>query len=60
MTALQQGQSEQPYITVGVDDRGSTCWMVISNDQRVMCASGHRALVILAAMFRSRGVNTPT
>jgi len=54
------GQSEQaPFITVGVDDRGSACWLVVTADQLITASSGSRALTILEAVLRSRGRQLP-
>ena len=60
MSAQQLYQSangaQLPYITVGQDMRGSACWLVITPDQIVECLSGSRAVAVLEAVLRSKGV----
>ena len=48
-----------PYLTVGIDERGSTCWQVISSDLRICCSSGVRALEVLHAVLRSKSNSVP-
>ena len=58
--ALPQSlQSSGPYLTVGLDERGSTCWQVISSDLRICCCSGVRALEVLQAVCRSKYSSVP-
>lgn len=53
-------QSEQaPFITVGLDGRGSVCWLVVTADQLITASSGSSALMILEAVLRSRGLPMP-
>jgi hypothetical protein len=58
MSAAQFTQSDErnsvPYITVGVDCRGSTAWKVITADQIIECVSGHRAVAVLDAAVRAK------
>jgi len=48
-----------PYITVGLDARGSACWLVVAPGLRVECSSGSRAVEVLAAVCRSMGMPVP-
>lgn len=50
----------QPYLTVGTDSRGSTCWFVVTKDMRLSCSSGVRAVELLRAVCKSRGITTPS
>ena len=50
----------EPYLTVGKDDRGSACWIVVGVGCRVYCATGQRSLEILALLAKSAGVEPPT
>jgi len=50
----------EPYLTVGKDDRGHACWIVIGIGCRVQCATGQRAVEILALLAKSAGVQPPT
>jgi len=50
----------EPYLTVGKDDRGSACWIVVGAGCRVYCATGQRALEILASLAQSAGSETPS
>jgi hypothetical protein len=63
MSAQQLYQSangaQLPYITVGQDMRGSACWLVVTADQIVECLSGSRAITILQAAARSKGLSVP-
>ena len=38
-----------PYITVGLDDRGGVCWLVVTADRVITCADGETALAELRA-----------
>ena len=49
----------EPYLTVGTDDHGNTCWVVIGTGCRVHCATGQRALEILETLARSAGSKPP-
>lgn len=49
----------EPYLTVGTDDRGSACWIVVGLGCRIYCTTGQRALEILASLARSAGTETP-
>jgi hypothetical protein len=40
---------DQPYITVGLDDRGSVCWLVVTADRVISCSCGETALAELKA-----------
>jgi hypothetical protein len=50
----------EPYLAVGTDDRGSACWIVVGVGCRIYCATGQRALEILASLARSAGTETPS
>ena len=59
---LQQGgcgHAEQPYLSVGVDSGGGACWLVVAPGLRVECWSGARAVEVLAAVCRARGLAVP-
>jgi hypothetical protein len=49
-----------PFITVGKDDRGNCCWIVVGVGCRVQCATGQRALEILEAITRTAGNDAPS
>jgi hypothetical protein len=49
----------EPYLTVGTDDHGNTCWVVVGTGCRVHCATGQRALEILETLARSTGSEPP-
>lgn len=56
---LQQPVSQSdhvPYIRVARDERGSACWEVVNGDQRIRCASGHKAVEICKALRRMKGL----
>jgi len=58
--ALSQSEDDgAPYLAVGVDQRGGVCWEVISRDTVVTTCSGYRALEIMEAMRRARGLPVP-
>ena len=48
-----------PYVTVGVDARGSACWVVVAPGVRVECPSGSRALEVLQAVCRTQVLPVP-
>lgn len=50
----------EPYLTVGTDDHANTCWIVVGAGCRICCATGQRALEILASLARSAGTETPS
>jgi hypothetical protein len=50
----------EPYLTVGTDNHGSTCWIVVGGGCRIGCATGQRALEILEALTRSSGNEPPS
>jgi hypothetical protein len=58
MAAAQFPQSDDsnsvPYITVGIDCRGSTAWKVVTADQIIECISGQRAVAVLEAAIKSK------
>ena len=56
MESLPFAQSAQAYITVGLDLRGSVCWLVVTADQIIECFSGERALAVLQAVARAKGL----
>lgn len=58
MTAQSFPQSDEPFIAVGVDANGAVVWQVISAGETVMTHSGARAVAILEAMRRARGLPT--
>lgn len=47
--------NRKPYVTVGTDQRGSACWVVVGNGIMIECATGERALSELNAMLVSGG-----
>lgn len=55
----QSAEMLLPYITVGIDHRGSVCWKVIGTDVAVRCYCGHRAVEILQMMCKSKGISLP-
>lgn len=54
----EMAQPEEPFIAVGVDASGAVRWQVISASETVMANSGARAVAILEAMRRARGLPT--
>jgi hypothetical protein len=56
MSTPQITQSVHPHITVGRDMRGSGCWLVVTSDQIIECFSGERALAVLQAVARTKGL----
>lgn len=58
MPAQSFPQHEEPFIAVGVDASGAVRWQVISTSETVMANSGARAVAILEAMRRARGLPT--
>ena len=44
-----------PYITVGTDERGSACWLVIDRDVVIECVSGERALAVMEELMIAKG-----
>jgi hypothetical protein len=49
----------EPYLTVGLDIHGSTCWKVVTTGMVINTPSGHYAVELLVAMRRSRGLPVP-
>jgi hypothetical protein len=39
----------RPYITVGLNDAGGVCWLVVTADRVISCDSGKAALAELKA-----------
>lgn len=39
----------RPYISVGLDDAGGVCWLVVTADRVITCSSGESALAELQA-----------
>jgi len=63
MDLAQLPQSETvdsvPYITVGKDSRGGTCWAVVGLGTVVRCYTGHHAIAVLEMMCSATGTPTP-
>jgi hypothetical protein len=63
MSAAQLPQSETvdsvPFITVGKDARGGTCWAVVGLGTVVRCYTGHHAIAVLEMMCTATGTPTP-
>lgn len=59
MADVQLSFQSVPYLTVGIDGRGSTCWMVVTKDMRLPCTCGWRAFSLLRAICKSKGISTP-
>lgn len=57
-TALPQSD-DGPYVRVGIDDRGSACWEVVTRDLCIRLACGHRALELCRDMRRQMGLTAP-
>ena len=54
-----QSGDDRPFVTVGTDTNGGTCWLVVGLGQRIRCYSGHHAIDVLRMMLASRGIPTP-
>ena len=39
----------RPYITVGLNDAGGVCWLVVTADRVITCSCGEEALAELRA-----------
>lgn len=50
---------QSAYISVGTDHRGACCWVVVTDDQRIECVTGSRALEVLRAQRIARGLGAP-
>lgn len=48
-----------PYLTVGLDQRSGTCWLVVARDITLVCHSGSRAMELLRALCKSKGLPPP-
>lgn len=59
MEAAQLPQSEHPFLTVGIDAQGGTCWAVVGLGRVVRCYSGHHAIAVLQTMATAIGIVTP-
>ena len=56
---IPQSGDDRPFVTVGTDTNGGTCWVVVGLGQRIRCYSGHHAIDVLTMMLASRGIATP-
>jgi hypothetical protein len=63
MYLAQLPQSETvdsvPFITVGKDARGGTCWAVVGLNTVVRCYTGRHAIAVMEMMCAATGVVTP-
>ena len=59
MEAARMPQSEHPFITVGTDAQGGTCWAVVGLGKVVQCYCGHQAIAELQTMATAIGIVTP-
>ena len=56
---IPQSGDDRPFVTVGTDTNGGTCWVVVGLGQRIRCYSGHHAIDVLTMMLASRGIAAP-
>jgi 6,7-dimethyl-8-ribityllumazine synthase len=61
LAQLPQSENAQtvPFITVGKDARGGTCWAVVGLGTVVRCYTGHHAIAVLEMMCAATGTPTP-
>jgi hypothetical protein len=61
LAQLPQSENAQtvPFITVGQDARGSTCWAVVGLGTVVRTYTGHHAIAVLEMMCAATGTPTP-
>ena len=47
------------FVTVGTDQRGGACWVVVAGRLRIECAAGDCALAVLSSLLKNRHPNGP-